>query len=115
MGMSLSLALVAASSFFQTSAAPAASASLDVRCYELMAVLAEGEDPEIRAAALIAAQYFLGRADASGSAPAISGSDGAMERDSDLLSRCGASLEAGGHDFRTLGEELRTAAPPPSA
>jgi hypothetical protein len=92
-------------------ASDAAPAPLDLRCFGLMAEMADHEDPRIRAAGRIAAQYFLGRIDASSSAfdsvAAIApASDAERER---LLHDCGEALQAGGRDFTTIGEAL---APP---
>jgi hypothetical protein len=88
---------------------PAGPASLDVRCYRLMATLAEEDDPTIRAAGITGAQYFLGRIDA-----AVPGFDPSSERDSGftgaererLIGQCGAMMGAGGRDFRALGQRL---------
>jgi hypothetical protein len=91
-------------------AATAGSHALDLRCYRLMAELAEDEDPRIRAAGFTGAQYFLGRIDAR--APGFdpeeapdgeAGSDAERER---LIGQCGALMGAGGRDFRAIGERL---------
>ncbi|MGE0178633.1 MAG: hypothetical protein AB7O91_02280 [Sphingomonas sp.] len=88
-------------------------ASLDRQCFALMASLAEDEDPRLSGAGSMAAQYFLGRLDAAGEidaeAAAAAMPQGAA-RDG-LLRRCGDAMQAGGRDFRALGEAL--VAPPP--
>lgn len=87
---------------------PAPPSSQDIRCYRLMAALAEDEDPRIASAGLTGAQYFLGRIDAQ--APGFeTADDGAemadRERDA-LIDRCGALMGAGGRDFRSFGRQL---------
>ncbi len=87
---------------------PAPPSAQDVRCYRLMAELAEDEDPRISSAGLTGAQYFLGRIDARspGFEPPL---DGEGMRDNDraaLIGQCGALMGAGGRDFRTLGQQL---------
>ena len=89
----------------------AAPAPLDLRCFGLMAELAEDEDPRLRAAGRIAAQYFLGRIDsaAPGFDPAAA-ADAAIGADrARLIGQCGEAMEAGGRDFRAIGATL---APP---
>jgi hypothetical protein len=92
-------------------AAPAAelpaSSSLDLRCFQLMAELAEDEDPRLRSTGRIAAQYFLGRLDAvaPGAALPPPESAAASERE-ELLNQCAAAMGSGGRDFRSLGESL---------
>ncbi|HEX8639905.1 MAG TPA: hypothetical protein VF704_02000 [Allosphingosinicella sp.] len=87
--------------------AAASAPSLDLRCFQLMAELAESDDPRLRSTGQVAAQYFLGRIDASApdtqlqSPPLISGG----ERHT-LLARCGAEMGAAGRDFRAIGEAL---------
>jgi hypothetical protein len=102
--------LIAALLAASPSAPPAeatASAGLDLRCFRLMAELAEDEDPRVRASGRIAAQYFLGRIDAAqpgadlGAAAVPVGE--ARER---LLTQCGNALERGGRDFHNIGETL---------
>ena len=84
-------------------------APLDLRCFRLMADLADDQDPRIRSMGTVGAQYFLGRIDAA--APgfdvdqALEGSVG--DRDG-LLRECGEVLRAGGRDFRAIGESLAT-------
>jgi hypothetical protein len=80
-----------------------------------MADLAGDADPRIQSLGQMGAQYFLGRIDAA--APDFDvDSVGAAPRGSardDLLRRCGAAMQAGGHDFRTIGRAL--APPRPTA
>lgn len=89
--------------------APAAPPSpQDVRCYRLMAELAQDDDPRIASAGLTGAQYFLGRIDAR--APGFEPAQDSMamaqsERDS-LIGQCGALMGAGGRDFRSFGQQL---------
>ena len=92
---------------------PVSQAALDQRCFRLMADLAEDRDPRIQSLGRMAAQYFLGRIDAArpgfdpeaalGEAP-----PGGAERER-LLGRCGDAMQAGGRDFRGIGQAL---APP---
>mgnify|MGYP006196087905 CR=1 FL=1 len=87
-----------------------AGAALNRSCFRLMAELAEDEDPRLSALGRVAAQYFLGRIDASepGFDPAAAlDAEGpaAAERES-LLVRCGDAMQAGGHDFRAIGQSL---------
>jgi len=94
---------------------PAAVAALDERCFRLMADLAEDEDPRIRSLGRMAAQYFLGRIDAArpGFDPEpvlASAAPRGADRDR-LLGRCGDAMQAGGLDFRVIGQQL---APAPS-
>ncbi|MFN3726345.1 MAG: hypothetical protein ACK4SZ_08570 [Allosphingosinicella sp.] len=103
MGSVLSLALFALSSATDAN-------SLDLRCYRLMAELAQDEDPRIRSAGMTGAQYFLGRLDAAdpGFDPETAGSAPAeplTERE-ELVRRCGEAMGADGRDFRALGESL---------
>ncbi|HWT13044.1 MAG TPA: hypothetical protein VN231_09860 [Allosphingosinicella sp.] len=94
--------------------APTAPAELDMRCFQLMAELAEDEDPRIRATGRIAAQYFLGRIDAAAPGAEIDPASGVAagdEREA-LLRRCGDAMQAGGRDFRTIGEALAAPASP---
>ena len=72
-----------------------------------MAQLAEDRDPRVRSLGRVAAQYFLGRIDAASPgfdpesvAPPEPGDHGA------LLRRCGDAMQAGGRDFRTIGQAL---------
>lgn len=93
--------------------APAASPALDRACFVLMAELAEDEDARVRSLSQVAAQYFLGRIDAEGAGfdPDAALDEGAPQgaaRDA-LLGRCGDAMQAGGHDFRSIGRAL---APP---
>ena len=89
-------------------------AALDQRCFQLMASLAEEEDPRIRSLGRVAAQYFLGRIDAAAPdfdpASAEQGElPGGAERER-LLGQCGDAMQAGGRNFRSIGRAL---APPP--
>lgn len=93
-----------------SSAAPAPSggpAPLDLDCFRLMAELSEDSDPRIRGLGTVGAQYFLGRIDAA--APGFD-FEQALARtigDRDLLLRqCGEVLQAGGRDFRSIGDSL---------
>lgn len=92
---------------------PVSPAALNERCFRLMADLAEAEDPRIQSLGRMAAQYFLGRIDAarpgfdSGAALDADAPEGG-EREQ-LLVRCGDAMQAGGRDFRSIGEAL---APP---
>ena len=87
-----------------------AATALDQRCFSLMAELAEDQDPRVRSLGRVAAQYFLGRIDAASpgfdpeSAAATDSGDHA-----DLLRRCGDAMQAGGRDFRSIGEALAPA------
>ena len=99
----LSMALVALSS-------AADAGSLDLRCYRLMAELAQEDDPRIRSAGLTGAQYFLGRLDSAepGFDPDSEGGAESLplaEREG-LVRRCGDAMGAGGRDFRALGQRL---------
>jgi hypothetical protein len=89
---------------------PVSPVALDERCFRLMADLAEDQDPRIQSLGRVAAQYFLGRIDAAepgfdfDAALAAEAPAGA-ERDA-LLGTCGDALQAGGRDFRTIGQAL---------
>ena len=85
-------------------------ASLDIGCFQLMAELADDENPQVRTVARTAAQYFLGRIDAAapGFDPAAAPAPRAAER-AGLMRRCGEALDATGHDFEAL---LRAGATP---
>ena len=90
-------------------AASAAPAPQDMRCYRLMAELAEDDDPRIRSAGLTGAQYFLGRIDARapGFDPAQDAAPGVAEAERGaLISQCSALMGAGGRDFRAIGETM---------
>ena len=85
-----------------------AGPDLDRQCFALMASLAGDEDPRISGAGSIAAQYFLGRLDAAGETDVEAAAPAAPEgaaRES-LLRRCGDAMQAGGRDFRALGDAL---------
>jgi len=103
-------AMFTAASTLSPANEPAAAVALDQRCFRLMADLAEAEDPRIRSLGRTAAQYFLGRIDASASGydseaaletPAPQGADRTR-----LLGACGNAMQAGGRDFRSIGEAL---------
>ena len=87
---------------------------LDLRCFRLMAELAEDEDPRIRSVGRVGAQYFLGRIDAAapGFDPGTVQEEASGEDAGTLLRQCGEVMDAGGHDFRTIGEALTPAARP---
>ena len=87
-----------------------AGAALDQRCFRLMAELAEDDDPRLSALGRVAAQYFLGRIDATApdfdpAAALDSEGPAGAERES-LLGQCGDAMQAGGHDFRAIGQSL---------
>ena len=89
---------------------PAASPALDQSCFRLMADLAEDQDPRVRGLGRLAAQYFLGRLDAAqpGFDPdaALAGDVPLGAERSRLLSQCGDAMQAGGRDFRSIGDAL---------
>ena len=107
--------LIAASIFAAAStngpaSVPTADPALDERCLRLMAALAEEEDPRVQRLGRTAAQYFLGRLDATRpgfdlDAALAADAPASAEREA-LLGRCGEAMQAGGRDFRTIGEEL---------
>ncbi len=92
------------------SSAPANTATLDRRCFALMASLAEDEDPRARSLGRVAAHYFLGRIDAAepGFDPetALEGAAPSEAERGVLLRSCGDAMQAGGLDFRTIGATL---------
>jgi len=96
--------------------APAPGPALDRRCFRLMADLAEDDDPRVSALGRVAAQYFLGRIDASdpgfdpGAAMEAEAPSGAERQQ--LLGQCGDAMQAGGRDFRTIGRQLAPARRP---
>jgi hypothetical protein len=100
-------ALLAAAPSAGTAASSQDDAALDLRCFQLMADLAEDEDPRIRDTSRIAAQYFLGRIDAADPSVDV-GALPALERggEDELLGRCSAAMQAGGRDYRAIGEAL---------
>ena len=103
-------ALLAAASPVGPAEATPSSAGLDLRCYQLMAELAEDEDPRIRSTARVAAQYFLGRIDAASPGADLAAGDPAGEAArAPLLRQCADAMQAAGRDFRSIGESL---APP---
>ena len=89
-----------------------ATIALDQRCFSLMAQLAEDRDPRVRSLGQVAAQYFLGRIDAAspGFDPASAIAPAPGDRAA-LLRRCGDAMQAGGRDFRSIGEALAPARP----
>jgi hypothetical protein len=106
----LAAAMLAASTNAAPVNEPAGGAMLDQRCYRLMADLAEDRDPRVQGLGRMAAQYFLGRIDAADpgfdpdgalDAPAPSGAERQQ-----LLGQCGDAMQAGGRDFRTIGQQL---------
>jgi len=107
-----SLLLAALLAAAASDAPAAAPPPLDLACFGLMAELADDEDPRLRAAGRVAAQYFLGRIDAAapGFDPAAAGAPASAAARERLLRDCGAAMEAGRRDFGTIGATL---APPP--
>jgi hypothetical protein len=100
-------ALLAAAPSAGTAGSSQHDAALDLRCFQLMAELAESEDPRVRTTGRVAAQYFLGRIDAASPGADLQSLPLADPEAQDaLLGRCSAAMEAGGHDFRAIGEEL---------
>ena len=84
--------------------------ALEQRCFRLMASLAEEEDPRIRGLGQMAAQYFLGRTDSAhpGFHPEAA-MDAAAPQGAErqqLLGQCGDAMQAGGRDFRSIGQAL---------
>lgn len=75
-------------------------AALDARCYRLMEHLADSEEPRVRALALPAAQFFLGRLDARGMGVASPLAEEAEGDFTPLLRTCGDIMEAGGIDLQ---------------
>jgi hypothetical protein len=106
----LAAAMMAASTNAAPVNEPAGGAMLDQRCYRLMADLAEDQDPRVQGLGRMAAQYFLGRIDAADpgfdpdgalDAPAPAGAERRQ-----LLGQCGDAMQAGGRNFRTIGQQL---------
>ena len=89
---------------------PVSGAALNQRCFRLMAALAEDRDPRVQGLGRMAAQYFLGRIDAAqpGFDPdaALAGDAPQGAERSRLLGQCGDAMQAGGRDFRSIGEAL---------
>jgi hypothetical protein len=84
-----------------------AATALDQRCFSLMAQLAEDQDPRVQSLGRVAAQYFLGRIDAA--SPGFDPGNAAPPEPGDhsaLLRRCGNAMQAGGRNFRTIGQAL---------
>jgi hypothetical protein len=97
-------ALLAASPIAANVEADAPPSSLDVSCFQLMAELADDENPQTRTVARTAAQYFLGRIDASMMDLDLASVASPPRSDRpELLRRCGAVLDASGRDFEALG------------
>ena len=72
-----------------------------------MAQLAEDQDPRVQSLGRVAAQYFLGRIDAA--SPGFDPANAAPPEPGDrtaLLQRCGDAMQAGGRDFRSIGQAL---------
>ena len=91
----------------QTHAPVGDANALDQRCFSLMAQLAEDQDPRVQSLGRVAAQYFLGRIDAA--SPGFDPANAAPPEPGDhsaLLRRCGDAMQAGGRDFRTIGQAL---------
>ncbi len=106
----LAAAMLAASTNAVPGNDPVAGGALDQRCFRLMADLAEDRDPRVQGLGRMAAQYFLGRIDSADpgfdpdSAMEAASPQGA-ERDR-LIRTCGDAMQAGGRDFRTIGQQL---------
>ena len=78
-----------------------------------MAQLAEDQDPRVQSLGRVAAQYFLGRIDAA--SPGFDPENAASPEPGDrtaLLRRCGDAMQAGGRDFRSIGQALAPGARP---
>lgn len=103
-------ALLAASPIAAIVEPDGAATPLDVSCFQLMAELAEDENPQTRTVARTAAQYFLGRIDAAMADFDLTAIPSPRRSDRpELLRRCGALLDASGRDFEALGQMI----PPP--
>jgi len=106
----LAASLMAAASTSAPATQPVTAAALDLRCFRLMADLAEDEDQRIRSLGQVAAQYFLGRIDAArpGFDPeaALAAEVPAGAEREQLLGACGDAMQAGGRDFRSIGQAL---------
>ncbi len=85
-----------------------AGPALDRQCFGLMATLAGDEDPRLASLGRVAAQYFLGRIDAAepGFDPDSAAEPPEGEARTRLLRSCGDAMQAGGRDFRSIGEAL---------
>jgi hypothetical protein len=105
----LAAAMMAASTIAPVNE-PVAGPALNQRCFRLMADLAGDRDPRVQGLGRMAAQYFLGRIDAAqpGFDPdaALTGEAPQGAERSRLLAQCGDAMQAGGHDFRSIGEAL---------
>jgi hypothetical protein len=84
--------------------------ALDRRCFGLMAGLAEDDDPRVRSLGRVAAQYFLGRIDAANPGFDPASVEPVQGNNQALLSRCGDAMQAGGTDFRAIGQALASPA-----
>ena len=106
----LAAAMMAASTNAAPGNVPAAGAMLDQRCFRLMAELAGDRDPRVQGLGRMAAQYFLGRLDAADpgfdSDAVMDGPAPAGAERQQLLGQCGDAMQAGGRDFRTIGQQL---------
>ena len=89
-----------------------ADTALDRQCFGLMAELAASEDPQVRSLGRMAAQYFLGRIDAATPGFDPDGAAAPGGERAALLRRCGDAMQAGGRDFRTIGQALAPGARP---
>ena len=105
-------ALVAATPLSATAERDGRPAPLDISCFQLMAELADDENPQVRTVARTAAQYFLGRIDAEapGFDPASAPPPAEASRPG-LIRRCGAALDATGRDFEALSRALPAGRP----
>ena len=85
----------------------------DVRCFAAMGMLVQHEDETVRNAALMAAQYYLGRIDGRApsadledllarEAPSLAGQDNAA-----LMRACGALLQTRGAAVVAVGNKLK--------
>jgi hypothetical protein len=105
----LAAAMMAASTIAPVNE-PVSGPALNQRCFRLMADLAEDRDPRVQGLGRMAAQYFLGRIDAAqpgfDPASALEAEAPAGAERAQLLARCGDAMQAGGHDFRSIGEAL---------
>jgi hypothetical protein len=94
-------------------ASPEEELRKDVRCFVAVGMLGQQKDENVRSAAMLAAQYFLGRID--GRAPAADLED-LVAREAptlteaetgQLLRQCGALMEKRGKDVVGVGEKLK--------
>lgn len=108
----LAAAMLAASTNAVPGNDPVAGGALDQRCFRLMAELAEDRDPRVQGLGRMAAQYFLGRIDAAEpgfdpDAVLDARAPAGAERQR-LIGQCGDAMQAGGRDFRAIGQQLST-------